>query len=134
VLLQAVEAYSGTCIMATNRRDNIDSAFLRRLRYVLEFPRPDAGLRCQLWRRLAQALSPQSAEILAPTCKALAETLDFTGAQIKNAMRTATIEAMRAGRTSLTAQDLTAGAEHELMKEGRALTQAEALRLGGAHA
>ncbi len=134
VLLQAVEAYTGTCIMATNRRDNIDSAFLRRLRYVLEFPRPDAGLRCQLWQTLVQALAPQSAEVLAPNCQALAETLDFTGAQIKNAMRTATIEAMRAGRTGLTAQDLTAGAEHELMKEGRALTQAEAQRLGGVHA
>lgn len=129
VLLQAVESYAGACILATNRRDNVDTAFIRRLRYVLDFPRPDTALRLQMWQALCAQLSPATAEALAPQCAQLAEILEFTGAQIKNALRTAMIEARRDGRDGLLAEDLLAGVEHELMKEGRALTRAEAARL-----
>lgn len=38
-LLQRMEAYSGLVILATNRRNAIDETFLRRLDYVIEFPR-----------------------------------------------------------------------------------------------
>ena len=38
-LLQRVEAFNGIAILTTNARQNIDPAFLRRLRYVVEFPR-----------------------------------------------------------------------------------------------
>jgi SpoVK/Ycf46/Vps4 family AAA+-type ATPase len=37
-LLQRLEAFSGLAILATNARQNIDEAFLRRLRFVVEFP------------------------------------------------------------------------------------------------
>ncbi len=129
VLLQAVESYAGACILATNRRDNLDPAFLRRLRHVLDFPRPDTGLRERMWLALCAELSPATAASLAPQCTRLAQILEFTGAQIKNALRTAVIEARRDGREGLARADLLAGAEHELQKEGRALTKAEAARL-----
>src|SRR5690606_25063836 len=47
-LLQAIESYPGIAILASNRKSNIDSAFLRRIRHVIEFPRPDAGERLKL--------------------------------------------------------------------------------------
>jgi SpoVK/Ycf46/Vps4 family AAA+-type ATPase len=37
-LLQRIEAFNGIAILTTNARQNIDPAFLRRLRYVIEFP------------------------------------------------------------------------------------------------
>lgn len=37
-LLQRIEAFNGIAILTTNARQNIDPAFLRRLRYVVEFP------------------------------------------------------------------------------------------------
>ena len=37
-LLQRIEAFSGVIILTTNARQNIDAAFLRRLRHVVEFP------------------------------------------------------------------------------------------------
>jgi SpoVK/Ycf46/Vps4 family AAA+-type ATPase len=40
-LLQRIESFSGLAILATNRRQNIDEAFLRRLRCVIEFPVKD---------------------------------------------------------------------------------------------
>ncbi|MGY6634787.1 MAG: ATP-binding protein [Alkalilacustris sp.] len=130
VLLQAVEQHPGPCILATNRRDNLDGAFLRRLRHAIDFPRPDGALRARIWSALVAELSPDTAPALAPHCGRLAATLDFTGAQIKNALRSAVIEARRQGRTGLVAADLSAGIEGELLKEGRALTAAEAARLG----
>lgn len=50
-LLQRMEAFSGLAILTTNLRGNVDPAFLRRLRFVLEFPLPDATQRETLWRR-----------------------------------------------------------------------------------
>jgi len=130
VLLRAVESYSGGCILATNRRDNVDPAFLRRLRAVMEFPRPDSAQRLRLWAGLTQALAHPS-EDLSQVFQRLADGLDFTGAQIKNAVRTALIEARRDGRSVMTAADLLTGADHELLKEGRALSPAEMARLSG---
>jgi SpoVK/Ycf46/Vps4 family AAA+-type ATPase len=50
-LLQRMEAFAGLAILATNRKQNIDPAFLRRLRYVVEFPFPNRAARDALWRR-----------------------------------------------------------------------------------
>lgn len=48
-LLQRMEAYSGLAILATNLKGNLDNAFLRRLRFVVEIPFPDAAARRQIW-------------------------------------------------------------------------------------
>jgi SpoVK/Ycf46/Vps4 family AAA+-type ATPase len=50
-LLQRMESFEGISILTTNLRSNMDTAFLRRLRFVLEFPMPDASMRMQLWQR-----------------------------------------------------------------------------------
>ena len=50
-LLQRVESFSGIAILTTNLRDNIDSAFARRLRFVVDFPVPDRDRREELWER-----------------------------------------------------------------------------------
>lgn len=41
-LLQRLEAHDGLVIIATNRKQNIDPAFLRRLRFIVNFPLPNA--------------------------------------------------------------------------------------------
>jgi SpoVK/Ycf46/Vps4 family AAA+-type ATPase len=50
-LLQRMESYTGLAILATNLKGHLDPAFLRRLRYVVDFPFPDAELRRRLWAR-----------------------------------------------------------------------------------
>jgi hypothetical protein len=50
-LLQRMESFEGISILTTNLRSNMDTAFLRRLRFVLEFPMPDASMRASLWER-----------------------------------------------------------------------------------
>jgi hypothetical protein len=54
-LLQRMEDYTGLAILATNRRSSLDQAFMRRLRFVIDFPFPDAGSRRRLWERVFPA-------------------------------------------------------------------------------
>ncbi|MGC1300562.1 MAG: ATP-binding protein [Alloacidobacterium sp.] len=57
-LLQRMEAYRGLAILTTNRREALDPAFLRRIRFVIEFPFPDAALRAEIWRHTFPAQTP----------------------------------------------------------------------------
>jgi hypothetical protein len=57
-LLQRMEEYRGLAILTTNLREAIDLAFLRRIRFVVEFPFPDAALRAEIWRRVFPAQAP----------------------------------------------------------------------------
>jgi hypothetical protein len=57
-LLQRMEAYSGLAILATNLKSHLDPAFLRRLRYVIDIPFPDAAERSIIWQK---AFPPQTA-------------------------------------------------------------------------
>jgi len=57
-LLQRMEAYRGLAILTTNLPTALDQAFLRRLRFVVLFPFPDAGQREEIWRRIFPAEAP----------------------------------------------------------------------------
>jgi ATPase family associated with various cellular activities (AAA) len=57
-LLQRIEAYRGLAILTTNLKDSIDQAFLRRIRFVVQFPFPDATQRAEIWRRVFPAQTP----------------------------------------------------------------------------
>ena len=50
-LLQRMEAYRGLAILTTNLKSALDTAFLRRIRFVVQFPFPDAAQRAEIWRR-----------------------------------------------------------------------------------
>lgn len=51
-LLQRMEAYRGLAILTTNQRSAVDQAFLRRLRYVVTFPFPNAEARAAIWAQI----------------------------------------------------------------------------------
>ncbi|HTB87038.1 MAG TPA: ATP-binding protein [Steroidobacteraceae bacterium] len=57
-LLQRMEAYRGLAILTTNMQGLIDTAFLRRLRFIVKFPFPDADQRTAIWRRAFPATMP----------------------------------------------------------------------------
>ncbi|MHB9833291.1 ATP-binding protein [Paraburkholderia terrae] len=79
-LLQRIEAYEGLAILTTNLRQNLDPAFLRRLRFVIEFPRPDVDAREQIWRKCL----PDEAHVLDGTSfRQLARKINVTGGSIR---------------------------------------------------
>jgi AAA+ superfamily predicted ATPase len=57
-LLQRMEAYRGLAILTTNLKSALDSAFLRRLRFIVRFPFPDATQREEIWRHVFPAATP----------------------------------------------------------------------------
>jgi len=57
-LLQRMEAYRGLAILTTNLKDALDGAFLRRLRFVVQFPFPDAAERAEIWQRIFPDQTP----------------------------------------------------------------------------
>ena len=57
-LLQRMESYRGLAILTTNLRSNLDRAFLRRLRFVVQFPFPDETQRAEIWRRAFPPATP----------------------------------------------------------------------------
>jgi hypothetical protein len=57
-LLQRMEAYRGLAILTTNMKDALDPAFLRRIRFVVQFPFPDITERLEIWRRMFPAQTP----------------------------------------------------------------------------
>jgi hypothetical protein len=57
-LLQRMETYRGLAILTTNLKDNLDPAFLRRLRCVVHFPFPDIEQRRELWSKAFPARTP----------------------------------------------------------------------------
>jgi len=57
-LLQRMESYRGLAILTTNLKDALDTAFLRRLRFIVHFPFPDAAHRAEIWRRIFPRQTP----------------------------------------------------------------------------
>jgi AAA+ superfamily predicted ATPase len=128
-LLQLLEEYRGIVILASNKKQNIDPAFVRRVRYVFEFPRPDTPERRRIWRHvIAELKGPETLSRLAATIETLAANVDVSGAQIKNAVL-ASLFVARRGREPLAMTHLLRGVERELSKEGRALSTRERERL-----
>ncbi len=78
-LLQRIESYRGLAILTTNLKSSLDNAFLRRLRFVVNFPFPDEAARAALWRRQFPRQAPLAADI---DWRALAK-LHLTGGHIR---------------------------------------------------
>src|SRR6185295_15426176 len=57
-LLQRMESYRGLAILATNMKSALDPAFMRRVRFVVNFPFPDTSHRAEIWRRIFPAGTP----------------------------------------------------------------------------
>jgi len=78
-LLQRMEAYRGLAILTTNLKTAMDNAFLRRIRFIVQFPFPDAEKRAEIWRKIF----PQSAPLQDIDINKLSR-LNITGGSIRN--------------------------------------------------
>jgi hypothetical protein len=91
-LLQRMEAYGGLAVLATNLKGAVDAAFLRRIRFVINFPFPDATHRAEIWRRVFPAKTPTDG--LDP---AVLARLSIAGGNIRNIALNAAFLAAQAG-------------------------------------
>jgi SpoVK/Ycf46/Vps4 family AAA+-type ATPase len=80
-LLQRMEEYEGTAILSTNTPANMDAAFIRRLKFHVEFPFPTEDDRRQIWQRHVPAEVPRSDDI---DFGFLARQFNLAGGSIRN--------------------------------------------------
>jgi hypothetical protein len=119
-LLQRMEAYRGLAILTTNMRSALDPAFLRRLRFIVQFPFPDVAERTAIWMRVFPPATPTQGLDPAKLAK-----LRIAGGNIRNIAMTAAFLAADAGEP-VRMTHLLAAAQHEYAKLERPLTAAEA--------
>ena len=81
LLLQEVEAYDGVSVLATNYKHNIDPAFFRRMKFIVEFQFPDVATRKVLWNATIPKTTPLAEDV---DIDFLAERFEFVGGNIKN--------------------------------------------------
>ncbi|MCB9765351.1 MAG: AAA family ATPase [Alphaproteobacteria bacterium] len=118
-LLQRMEAYRGLAILTTNLKKAIDEAFLRRLRFVVDFPFPDQAARARIW----SALFPPELPTLGLDMLRLSQ-LNVAGGNIRNiAMNAAFLAAGSGG--PLRMRHLARAARTELRKIGRNVADSE---------
>jgi hypothetical protein len=118
-LLQRMEAYRGLAILTTNHREALDPAFLRRIRFIVQFPFPGPEERAEIWRRVfPPALPAEGIDV-----EQLAR-LSVTGGNIRNIALGAAFRAA-AEKSSLRMSHLLEAARRECAKLDRAPTDAE---------
>ena len=124
LLLQEMEAYDGVCVLATNYKHNIDPAFFRRMKYIVEFEFPNVDTREMLWRTTVPKTTPLGDDV---DFRFIAEKFEFAGGNIKNCILNAAF---------LAAADPTAEGEvcmrhylmairYEFIKVGKIFTKAD---------
>lgn len=117
-ILQRIEQFDGIVVLATNFYNNIDKAFLRRMKYVLKYQTPDAGIRKSIWEScLPPELPREELDV-----KYLARQFDFTGGTIKNVIYTACVIAVHEG-TKLTMKHVLKAVIAEFDKIERTVTK-----------
>jgi SpoVK/Ycf46/Vps4 family AAA+-type ATPase len=118
-LLQRMESYRGLAILTTNLRNALDTAFLRRLRFIVDFPFPEADQRQQLWRKTFPPAVPLGALDYAALAR-----LNASGGSIRNIALGAAFLAAGAGEP-LGMQHLLRATREEYAKLERPVTDAE---------
>ncbi|MBO5622199.1 MAG: ATP-binding protein, partial [Butyrivibrio sp.] len=124
LLLQEMEAYDGVCVLATNYKHNIDPAFFRRMKYIVEFQFPNVDTREMLWKTTIPKDTPLADDV---DIRFLAEKFEFAGGNIKNCILNAAF---------LAAADPEAGGQihmkhylnaikYEFVKVGKVFTKAD---------
>jgi hypothetical protein len=118
-LLQRMEAFQGLAVLTTNLKSSIDKSFQRRLRFIVNFPFPDATQREAIWSRIFPAQTPT--EGLEP--KKLSQ-LNVAGGNIRNIALNAAFLAADAGKPVQMGHVLQS-ARSETQKMERPLSESE---------
>ncbi|MEI8211044.1 MAG: ATP-binding protein [Planctomycetota bacterium] len=115
-LLQRLETFRGLVILATNNKSHLDSAFVRRLRFIIDFPYPETAERREIWRHVFPESAPQwnvDAGMLAK--------LNIAGGNIHNIALNAAFAAAAEG-DSVGMRHMLEAARYELIKSQKPLS------------
>jgi SpoVK/Ycf46/Vps4 family AAA+-type ATPase len=120
-LLQKIEEFDGIAVLATNLRQNMDEAFVRRMRVIVEFPFPDEEYRRRIWKSVFPKEAPLGEDV---EFAALARIIRLSGGHIKNIALAGAFYAASDGQVIRTPH-LMRAARREYQKLGRKLNDAD---------
>ena len=118
-LLQRIEAYGGLAIMATNMKSSLDAAFVRRLRFIVNFPFPGPAERRLIWRKAF----PNGVPCAALDFESLGR-MNMAGGSIHNAALGAAFLAAQA-QTPVDMRCVFSALRTEFMKLGRPVNEVD---------
>jgi hypothetical protein len=119
-LLERMERFKGLAILATNRKKDLDEAFMRRLRYVIEFPLPGVPERERIWR----AVFPSQVDVSSLDFRYLARQFPLSGGHIRSiAFNACLLSATRSGEARVAMPTVLIAVKRELDKLNRATSE-----------
>ncbi|MBP0020571.1 MAG: ATP-binding protein [Cyanobacteria bacterium SBLK] len=118
-LLQRIEAYRGMAILATNLKASLDTAFIRRLRFIIDFPFPSEQYRQQLWKKVFPSALP-----VGDLDYVYLGRMNLTGGTIYNIAINAAFMAAEQGDV-LEMEHILAAVRSEYLKLGRPIYESE---------
>src|SRR5262249_12414533 len=120
-LLQKIEQYEGVAVLATNLRQHLDEAFVRRLAFTVAFPFPDEADRRRIWSRVWPPEVPLADDV---DLDLLARRYKLSGGNIKNvALAAAFLAAGEGGPVAM--RHLLHAVRREYQKMGKNLSGEE---------
>jgi ATPase family protein associated with various cellular activities (AAA) len=114
-LLQRIEDYPGTVLLATNLKSNIDDAFARRFQVSVYFPMPETDQRLTLWNNMipSQWLVKKEIEL-----NNISKEYELSGGAITNVIRFCALRLIKSNKKYIDHDLLIEGIKKELRKEG----------------
>jgi hypothetical protein len=120
-LLQKMEEYPGITILSTNLRQNMDEAFTRRMRFIIDFPFPEEADRLRIWQTVWPQEVPLADDVDLP---ARARQFRLSGGGVRNVALSAAFLAADQG-AAVCMQHLLNATKRELQKMGRLVNDDE---------
>ena len=115
-LLQRVEDFPGLLILASNFKNNLDEAFLRRFHSLIHFPMPNSSERLLLWHKTMPASLTCDKSV---NLEELAKQYELSGASILNVVQFASLQTFSRNENIIYQKDFLAGIRKEFLKEDR---------------
>ena len=115
-LLQRIEDFPGTVILATNLKSNMDEAFTRRFQSMIHFTMPPPAQRLQLWQNAFAGVCEFAPDV---DLQKIAQEHEMAGGAIINVLRFCALRALQSNRRQVNREDLMHGIKSELRKDGK---------------
>lgn len=123
-LLERMERFKGLAILATNRKDDFDIAFMRRLRHIIDFPMPDIAQRADIWKQMIPAGVAKNSVI---DIGFLARQFPLSGGHIRSIVFNACLQSAHRqnGKKELHMKDVLVAVKREYDKMNRSMSLAQ---------
>ncbi|MFC5044868.1 ATP-binding protein [Aquimarina hainanensis] len=118
-LLQRIEAHPGLVILASNFKNNIDTAFTRRFQSIVEFENPGYKERYTLWKKNIPVQVTFESDC---SLQEIAKKYEVTGANIVNIIQYVCLKTIAMDKREISLKTMLEGIKKEYLKEGKMIS------------